>query len=151
MVLLAYYKVNSLFFYLKKVQDFSKLNSLDPLTYSLVVSSKRQEAAGDSHPNHFGISMFAVSDAPPVGARYSKDGLYRLPALERGVQPLLDWLSANHHDFRRLNDFSEAFSLLRWLRSNQTDLTLIEIEDQTKPIVAPDHVVINKGPCVRRH
>jgi hypothetical protein len=30
---------------------------------------------------------------------------------------MLDWLSTNHHDFMRLNDFSEAFSLLRWLKS----------------------------------
>jgi hypothetical protein len=31
------------------------------------------------------------------------------------VQPLLDWLATNHHDFMRVNDLSEAFAILGWL------------------------------------
>ena len=74
----------------------------------------------------------------------------RLPELEGKVQPMLNWLATNHHDFMRLNDFSEAFTLLRWLRAKDIQVATINLTGQLEPIATPDRVVIGKGPDVRR-
>jgi len=92
--------------------------------------------------------MFSVADTAPPGSELVEKGVYRLPNLERISQPLLDWLAVNHHDFMRLNDFAEAFSLLRWLRSKQTGVTVIDMDGQGKAITTPDRVVIGDGPGV---
>jgi hypothetical protein len=106
-------------------------------------------APGDPHVrsrSHFGISMFG-EDAPP-DAKPVEDGLFRLEDLETEVQPLLDWLATNHHDYMRLNDLSEAFSLLRWLRSAQAKITILDMNGQGQAIATPDRVEIGHGPRV---
>jgi hypothetical protein len=115
----------------------------------LVVASKAPEAQQESARSHFGVSMFAFGDAPPDGERI-EDGVYRLPKLERQLQPMLDWLSTNHHDFMRLNDFSEAFSLLRWLKSKDVRINIVQMIGQGPPMATPDQVVRDKGPQVGR-
>jgi hypothetical protein len=109
---------------------------------------------GDSAPgnprnrsrSHFGISMFG-KNAPP-GSQRVEDELYRLEGLETEVQPLLDWLATNHHDFMRLNDLSEAFSLLRWLRSKHAQIIIMDMNGQGNAIATPDRVEIGYGPRV---
>jgi hypothetical protein len=86
-----------------------------------------------SSRSHFAISLF-------------KDEETRLEKLEPKLQPLLDWLSINHHDYIRLGDFSESFSLLRWLKSEQTSITVIDPDGQSPAIPTPDRVVIGYGP-----
>ena len=61
---------------------------------------------------------------------------------------MLDWLATNHHDYMRLNDFSESFSLLRWLRSNGTQLEVIDMVGDKARIATPDRVDIGRGPQV---
>jgi hypothetical protein len=48
----------------------------------------------------------------------------------------------------RLNDLSEAFSLLRWLRSAQAKITIIDMNGQSKAIATPDRVELENGPRV---
>jgi hypothetical protein len=70
--------------------------------------------------------------------------------LEHDIQPMLDWLSTNHHDFMRLNDLAEAFSLLRWLNSNGIRVNIVDMAGDWPPIATPDQVVIGKGPGIGR-
>jgi hypothetical protein len=111
---------------------------------ALVVTSK--DGARENARSHFGISMFGKAAA----ATADPDRLQRLSKLEGEVQPLLDWLAINHHDFMRLNDFSEAFSLVRWLGSTNTQITVIDMDGQGEAIATPDRVVIGDGPGVGR-
>ena len=94
--------------------------------------------------SHYSVSMFVFEEDggnDPEGRQ--------LPELERAIQPMLDWLAANHHDFMRLNDFSEAFSLLRWVaRANVTPI-LVDFDGEPPPIATPDRVVIGDGPKVK--
>jgi len=99
---------------------------------------------GDSL-SHFGVSIFGESENP-----LAEEGVERLPALERQVQPMLDWLAVNHHDFIRLNDFSEAFSLLRWLKSKEVPVNIIDIAGRRPQIATPDQVGEILGPRVGR-
>ena len=69
--------------------------------------------------------------------------------LEAAVQPMLDWVSTNHHDFMRLNDFSESFSLLRWLGGNKIAPILIDMDGEDAEIATPDRIVNGEGPRVR--
>jgi hypothetical protein len=110
----------------------------------LIVASTRADWPAGHFRSHFGISMFGRSSGPNADA----DGLEPLPQLERDVQPLLDWLAENHHDFMRLNDFSEAFSLLRWLGSMRTPVAVLDMDGQGEAIATPDRVVRDKGPEV---
>jgi len=116
---------------------------------NLFVNSKGPEGAGINPTSHFGIWMYEVSNDAPKGSGAGEDALYEFPELEKDAQQLIDWLCSNHHDFMRLNDFSEALSLLRWLRANNAELTMIEIDEQNRPAAKPDHVILSKGPCVR--
>jgi hypothetical protein len=111
-----------------------------------VVSSKSTGKAKANPRSHFGISMFGKKALS--GSESAEDGFYRLKRLEGQIQPLLDWLAVNHHDFMRLNDFSEAFSLLRWLASKQTELTVIDMDGQGEAIVTPDRVERGMGPHI---
>ena len=61
---------------------------------------------------------------------------------------MLDWLATNHHDYMRLNDFSESFSLLRWLRASGVSLQVIDMAGEKAKIATPDRVDIGKGPQV---
>jgi hypothetical protein len=115
----------------------------------LKVNSNRRWRPQNKTTSHFEISMFATLDNAPLDTYQRDVKLHRLPKLSYDTQQLVDWLSTNHHDFMRLNDFSEALSLLRWLRARNAALTVIEIDEQSRPIVTPDHVIISKGPCVK--
>jgi|FEC22Drversion2_1045045.scaffolds.fasta_scaffold00974_15 uncharacterized membrane protein YgcG len=96
--------------------------------------------------SHFSVSMFAIGGRPSSDAELVEDGVYRLPKLEQKMQPMLDWLATNHHDFMRVNDFSESFSILRWLRSNDVRVGVVNLTGQPNPIATPDRVVIGEGP-----
>jgi len=93
-------------------------------------------------PGHFAVSMF-VFDEDKGG----EEGR-RLPQLENELQPLLDWLATNHPDFMRVNDFSEAFSLMRWLAREELPLTVVDLVGPPPPIATPDRIVIGEGPQV---
>ena len=125
-----------------------RLGEVEGRARRLRVVSKRLEGTGENSRSHFGISMFAISRIAPPDSERVEDGVFRLPRLERAIQPLLDWLAINHHDFMRLNDFSEAFSLLRWLRSKQTAVTIIDMDGEGKALATPDRVVLDRGPGV---
>ena len=94
--------------------------------------------------SHFGISLFGETPGPKQIR--VEDGLYREEDLELQMQPMLDWLSTNHHDFMRLNDFSEAFSLLRWLKLANVQVTVIDMDGQGPAIASPDRVHTDTGP-----
>lgn len=94
--------------------------------------------------SHFAISMFG-HDAPE-GAPAVEDGLFRLVAMEKQLQPLLDWLAVNHHDFMRLNDLSESFSLLRWLKTQNVPMTVVDMGGEGRAIATPDRVDLAHGP-----
>jgi hypothetical protein len=59
---------------------------------------------------------------------------------------LLRWLKSKDV---RLNDVSEAFSLLRWLKSKDVRLSAADLIGQRPQIATPDQVVIGRGPKVR--
>ena len=91
--------------------------------------------------SHFAISMFGD------GAEGSSEGeLPRLPPMEAAVQPMLDWLAVNHHDFMRLNDFSEALSLVRWLRGEGVAPVLIDLDGEDPEIATPDRIRHRRWP-----
>lgn len=116
----------------------------------LVVTS----LANDTNPavssagerSHFSVAMF--SQLPGTGSTPAEDGLFRRPDVEKEYQPLLDWLATNHHDFMRLNDFSESFSLLRWLGSIGTSVTVENIAQDRTALATPDRVDVRKGPYI---
>lgn len=118
----------------------------------LVVRSTRPD--GSSERGHFAVSMFAVTapttKQPPPGGERIEENTYRLPGLEKELQPMLDWLAVNHHDFMRLNDFSEAFSYLRWLRTKEVPMDIIDMDGEGQTIATPDRVVVGKGPSLAK-
>ncbi len=101
----------------------------------------------DSDPlkaaSHFEVSMFFFDEGDD-----GEEGR-RLPKLESDLQPLLDWLASNHPDFMRVNDFSEAFSLMRWAQQEGLPLTVIDLVGPPPPIATPDRIVIGEGPKVK--
>lgn len=94
-----------------------------------------------SKRSHFGISMFGESKSSS-----DPEDFEPLPNLANKVQPLLDWLAGNHHDFMRLNDFSEAFSLVRWLARFETSVSVVDMDGEGQALATPDRVVIGEGP-----
>lgn len=96
--------------------------------------------------SHFAVSIFSKEKAS--GALAAEDDLYRRPDMARKVQPLLDWLATRHHDFMRLNDFSESLSLLRWLYRSGVTPIVVDMAGDAKAIATPDRVDIGKGPSV---
>jgi len=96
--------------------------------------------------SHFGVSIF--SEVEVSGAIRAEDDLYRRPDIERKVQPLLDWLATRHHDFMRLNDFSESLSLLRWLHRTGIAPAIVDMAGDSTAIATPDRIEIGKGPGV---
>jgi hypothetical protein len=123
-----------------------ELGQSDGKSRPLSVASK--VPAREHERSRFGLSMFAFGETPPENGERDEDGFYRIPKLECEVQPMLDWLSDKHHDFRRLNDFSEAFSLLRWLKSKDVRFSVVDLIGQRQQLATPDHVIIGKGPKV---
>ena len=119
----------------------------------LIVRSRTTDGHGPAAPaaatrSHFGVSLFGQKPGPK--AIKAEDDLYRQEDLEAQVQPMLDWLATNHHDFMRLNDFSEAFSLLRWLNSRGIQLVVVDMDGQGSAIATPDRVQIDSGPAVAK-
>lgn len=109
-------------------------------TGRLLVRSMGPEPFTRSDHGHFAVSMFALDTDDPEARR--------LPDLERSLQPMLDWLSTNHHDFIRLNHFSESLTLLRWLRQQKISPLLIDMDGEDPEIATPDRTVIGEGPRV---
>lgn len=101
-------------------------------------------------PNHFSMSLFALGDTPPTpSAQRVEDSVFSLPEEEGKIQPLLDWLSANHPDFIRLNDYSEALSILRWLDNTSVALAILDADGPEAAIPTPDRIDIGTvGPSV---
>ena len=91
---------------------------------------------------------YGASQEEAPGALRAEDDLYRRPDMERKVQPLLDWLATRHHDFMRLNDFSESLALLRWLYRTGVAPTVVDMSGDAMAIATPDRVNIGKGPGV---
>lgn len=104
----------------------------------IVQSDKAGDAAARSH---YAVSMFVFDkDSELTGEGKS------LPELEKQLQPMLDWLAVNHHDFIRLNDFSESLMLLRWLKANSIAPMIVDFQGEPPEIATPDQVVIGEGP-----
>jgi len=99
-------------------------------------------------PNHFAVSLFSFSEErPSPNAERDEDGVWRLIGEEREVQSLLDWIFTNHHDFLRLNDYSEALSLLRWIYESKVDLVVLDADGPEEPIEVPDRIfLLDIGP-----
>lgn len=114
--------------------------------HEVVVTSDSGDG-NTSARSHFSVAMF--HGLPGKDAIKAEDGLFRRSDIEERFQPLLDWLATNHHDYMRLNDFSESFSLLRWLRSKKRELTIIEVGPQAEPIATPTWVNVSSGPELR--
>lgn len=114
----------------------------------LVVSSTSEPAGASDPPtarrSHFAVSIFSKQDGP--GSVEAEDNYYRRPDMERQLQPLLGWLATRHHDFMRLNDFSESFTLLRWLhRTAGVAPVLVDMSGDSKAISTPDRVNRDTG------
>ena len=93
--------------------------------------------------NHFAVSLFSSSKSKPrtEAERIEDEGVWRLEKAELMVQPMLDWASANHHDFMRLNDFSEAFSILRWVDRTRQQMIILDPDGAPAKIAMPDRVL----------
>jgi hypothetical protein len=113
----------------------------------LVVGSKGADGSV-SERSHFAVSMFAIGERAPANSERVEENVYRLPALERELQAMLNWLATSHHDFMRLNDFSESFTLLRWLKSKDIQVSIVDVDGQGESIATPDRVIIGKGPAI---
>lgn len=108
------------------------------------VTAKSVGAGESAGPvSHFAVSMFVFNEEDTTGEGRP------LPELEKELQPLLDWLATNHPDFVRVNDYSEAFSILRWLQREQLPLTVLDIMGPPPPIATPDRIVVGEGPKVQ--
>jgi hypothetical protein len=59
------------------------------------------------------------------------------------LQPLIDWLITYHPDFMRLNDFSEAFTLMRWARSVGLNAAAVHgpTQEQAPAVLPPPNAV----------
>ena len=115
----------------------------------VVTSATGPSSAADpsaARRSHFAVSIFSEEKAS--GALSAEDDLYRRPDMARKVEPLLDWLATRHHDFMRLNDFSESLSLLRWLYRIGVAPVVVDMAGDAKAIATPDRVDISKGPGV---
>ena len=128
-----------------EIQIIDRSEMADEHTDSLGVFSRSSRAV--SHykaSNHFAVSLFSFADEKPTaGAEWRADeGVWRLVDEERDVQPLLDWAFANHHDFMRLNDFSEAFSILRWIHQSGIGPIILDADGIFVPLATPDRVLI---------
>jgi hypothetical protein len=90
--------------------------------------------------SHYTVSMFTIdtNEEDPDGRE--------LPELTSELQPMLDWLATRHPDFVRLNDFSEAFSVVRWAAESGVTPIVLDLDGVTPPIATPDRVVIGDGP-----
>lgn len=124
------------------------LSEKDGLSMQLTVLSNGLPGKNNDPRSHFSVSMFKYSKTLPSGSNLSDDEFDKLPELENEIQSMLDWLAVNHHDFIRLNDFSEAFSILRWLKTTGTQLTIIDLDGENKAIATPDNVILGDGPKV---
>jgi len=110
-------------------------------TATLSVRSAGPGGRAPHEDSHFAVSMFQIGD--------DDDDERRLPALEASLQPLLDWLAGNHHDFIRLRDFSESLSLLRFLRQHQVAPILLDLDGEDPEIATPDRTIIGEGPLLK--
>ncbi len=103
----------------------------------LIVKTDQGDTTG-----RFAVSMFAISELGPPGAEAipGESGVHRLPRLEKEVQPLLDWLSTNHPDFWRLNNFSEALVLLRWVQTSGAKVKVVDMDGDRPRLPTPDRI-----------
>ncbi|GAB5512207.1 MAG: hypothetical protein Rhims3KO_36080 [Hyphomicrobiales bacterium] len=110
-----------------------------------VLLNVRSRNIGSDEPyrskNHFSISLFSFAeDRPSESAVRDQDGVWRLIDKERAAQPTLDWIFLNHHDFIRLNDYSESLSLLRWIAKSNVKLVVLDADGSEDPIATPDRI-----------
>lgn len=104
-----------------------------------IASNGHMRSAG---AGRFGITMFWDGPTDDSGE------LPRLEDLKADVQPMLNWLFVNHHDFMRLRDVSDSFALLRWLRRAGASVTVIDMDGQSQAIATPNGVMIGTGPVI---
>lgn len=111
-------------------------------------SSSDKIEVNSNNGGHFAVSLFAFGEERPSGAaQRDNDGVWRLLGEERQIQPMLDWALRNHHDFIRLNDYSEALSLIRWLDSKGTTIHLLDPDGEGQRVSTPDRVLVGEvGP-----
>ena len=110
----------------------------------LQVQSRSAESEVHDSPTHFAISLFSA-DKPSLGTTTDyneEEAVWRLTEEERDLQPTLNWLFANHHDFIRLNDFAEALSILRWLNESGRSLLNLSPNGALPRIATPDRVFL---------
>ncbi|MCA8993699.1 MAG: hypothetical protein KDA88_17045 [Planctomycetaceae bacterium] len=88
--------------------------------------------------SHFGVTMFNVDEMGET---------HRNNEEEKAIQPLLNLLAESHPDFMRLNDFSEALSILRWLERERVQVTVIGSQPASRLLPTPDIITVN-GPSV---
>ena len=87
--------------------------------------------------------------APTAAPVDGEKGTYRMIELETRLQPVYDWLANRHHDFIRLNHFSESFSILRWLRDFDIEIVALIPDGKREELPTPDRVLIGQGPQVK--
>ena len=97
---------------------------------------------------HFSVSLFSFADSQPSpNALQDEDGVWRLVSEEKAIQPLLAWALRSHPDFIRLNDYSEALSILRWIGHADAKLVIFDADGQPGRIATPDRVLVGEvGP-----
>jgi hypothetical protein len=106
-----------------------------------VTSADRALGAARTRESRFAISMFAYGEPDSsVTSERVEDGVYRPLRLEEQAQGLLDWLFAHHPDYWRLNDFSEAFSILRWIKGSGASVTILDMHGEAPTLLTSDQI-----------
>ena len=97
----------------------------------------------------FSVSLFTNTESEGtvrVEVENDEEPMWRLADNEKKVQDLLNWLASRHHDFIRLNDFSESLSILRWLGQNKSTLKIVDLNGKELALLTPDRV-LDEGPA----
>lgn len=116
------------------------------LADNLVVRS-RTGPSGFGEGRRFSVSLFSFdAESPGASAERNEDeGTWRLDGEEVALQPMLDWVFSNHHDFMRLNDFSESLSVLRWLQDSGCEILMIDsVASNPVEMTTPDRVFLGE-------
>ncbi len=110
------------------------------------VASENEEGDADEIPSELLREIEALPAGYPYGAWLEAQLEPDTPpssSLQKSLQPLIDWLLRHHPDFIKLNDFAEAFTLLRWIHSASTDKVRIygPTAEQAPALYPPPNIV----------
>lgn len=108
-----------------------------------VLSKSEHDTSSDETDSHFSVTLFSYAEnRPSSGAEEVEPGVWRLINEEKRAEPLLNFLFTTHPDFLRLNHYSEALSIVRWLDSNDVGLTTLDASGVPATTIPPKYVFV---------